>query len=121
MHFELDVDSNEMEGSDDAHRSISEDETSSTKLAGMNYTHYEGNAWAKVNESPEFKYWDRFDGLDRNLRNKCDSKPNRKQSPIDLCEDIVNAKCFEHHQIRSRVSKLKLGEISFYDCGCHEA
>ena len=71
----------------------------------MNYTKYQGNRWEFVRGSDESKYWEQFD-MQRTLENRCSSDPWRKQSPIDLCPNIVNAECFEHHQIRIRVSAI---------------
>lgn len=79
----------------------------------INYTSYDQNAWALMNDSLEGKYWDTFE-TDRTLRNKCDSSPTRQQSPIDLCGNYVNAECFEHHQIRNRVSFEYLVRITLH-------
>ena len=75
-----------------------------------NYTRYSGNAWESVRNSFEYKYWAEFD-MNRTLGNRCASDPRRSQSPIDLCPDVVNAECFEHHQARNRVSNLIIGLI----------
>ena len=69
----------------------------------MNYTYYENNTWKDVRDSTESLYWLKFD-MGRTMKNKCESSPFRKQSPIDLCSEHVNAECLEHHQIRNRVS-----------------
>lgn len=73
----------------------------------MNYTRYSENAWESVRNTLEYKYWAEFD-MDRTLGNRCASDPWRSQSPIDLCPDVVNAKCFEHHQARNRVSAITI-------------
>ena len=73
----------------------------------MNYTKYSGNAWESVRNTLEYKYWAEFD-MDRTLGNRCASDPWRSQSPIDLCPDVVNAECFEHHQTRNRVSTIAI-------------
>ena len=69
----------------------------------VNYTNYKGNTWDSVRDNLEYEYWKDF-GMNRTMKTKCKSDPWRKQSPIDLCDDFVNSKCFEHHQIRNRVS-----------------
>ncbi len=71
----------------------------------LEYTYYDGNTWSSVRNSQEHQYWKDFN-MNRTLGNRCDSKPWRKQSPIDLCEVHVNSKCGEHHQIRNRVSDI---------------
>jgi hypothetical protein len=71
----------------------------------MNYTKYEGNGWESVRDSYESNYWKEFD-MQRTLDNRCFSDPWRRQSPIDLCPTVVNSECFEHHQIRNRVSRM---------------
>ena len=68
----------------------------------MNYTRYSRNAWGSVRNSLEYNYWSAFD-MNRTLGNRCASDPWRKQSPIDVCPDVVNAECFEHHQVRNMV------------------
>lgn len=77
----------------------------------INYTEYEENAWESVKHSLERDYWSTF-SLNRTLDNRCGSDPGRKQSPIDLCPSHVNYKCYEHHQIRNRVSVCNYQRVS---------
>lgn len=46
--------------------------------------------------------------LRRSLENKC-ARENQ-QSPIDLCEDLINNECHEHHQTRTRSGWIKLDD-----------
>lgn len=78
-------------------------ETNNTLYKNMTYLEYRGNSWSNRINGAEYSYWRGFD-INRTLQNRCQSDPWRKQSPIDLCEDYVNAECYEHHQIRNVVS-----------------
>ncbi len=81
------------------------DNTNETITKEMKYKFFNSNGWSSVHNSYEYKYWKDFEGMDRAMGNKCEGGPTKKQSPIDLCETHVNAECFEHHQIRNRVSR----------------
>jgi hypothetical protein len=67
------------------------------------YIDYQNSAWSNVKYNLERRYWEEFN-MNRTMVNRCQSTPDRKQSPIDLCETHVNSDCKEHHQIRNRVS-----------------
>jgi len=83
---------------------VTSDNSTLTYTQMLNYTSYEGNTWDSVaGDSLESEYWSTFE-MGRTTRNKCESSPTKKQSPIDVCSDYVNTECFEHHQIRNRVS-----------------
>jgi hypothetical protein len=90
-----------------ASNSSSSNVMNQTRTRIMNYTKYEGNGWESVRESYESNYWKEFD-MQRTLENRCSSDPWRRQSPIDLCPTAVNSECFEHHQIRNRVSRIMM-------------
>ena len=73
----------------------------------FSFLDYQNSAWSTVKDNLERRYWEEFK-MNRTLVNRCQSTPNRLQSPIDLCETYVNSECKEHHQIRNRVSFLNL-------------
>jgi hypothetical protein len=53
--------------------------------------------WKNVTGNPEYLRWEALsDQHLRSLINKCDN--GYGQSPIDLCENYLNAECMEHHQ-----------------------
>lgn len=53
--------------------------------------------WKTVTGNAEYLRWKALsDQHQRSLANKCDSSFG--QSPIDLCENYLNADCMEHHQ-----------------------
>lgn len=74
--------------------------TNETIFKNVTYLDYEGNAWVNNRKSDNYAYWESFK-TNRTLDNRCNSDPSRQQSPIDLCDEFVNAQCFEHHQIRN--------------------
>jgi len=74
--------------------------TNETVVKNITYLDYEGNAWVSNQSSDNYFYWKSF-STNRTLDNRCNSSPDRQQSPIDLCNEYVNAQCFEHHQIRN--------------------
>lgn len=50
--------------------------------------------WSNVKGNAEFQRYEEMNGtLRRDLHNKCTR--NMKQSPIDLCGDLINADCSE--------------------------
>ncbi len=90
--------------------------TNKTITKNYTYVEYEGNAWSNVKDPYEENYWEKFH-LNRTFGNRCSSSdPKRTQSPIDLCESHVNSECYEHHQIRNRVSLLMSFEVSLQLC-----
>jgi len=56
---------------------------------------YGPSFWGDVKDNPEhIRYQELMPTLQRSLRNKCE-KSSSKQSPIDVCEDKINAECEE--------------------------
>ena len=50
--------------------------------------------WSNVNGNAEFLRWEELKGtLMRDIENKC--AQDLKESPIDLCDNIINADCEE--------------------------
>lgn len=73
----------------------------------FNYNPYDAkygpNNWGNVKRNPEhLRFIELGETHDRDLGNRCGL--GSKQSPIDLCENKVNAQCDEHHQTRTHVS-----------------
>jgi len=53
--------------------------------------------WKSVTGNAQYLRWKALsDQHQRSLANKCDNSIG--QSPIDLCENYLNADCMEHHQ-----------------------
>jgi len=77
-----------------------------TPIGGIGYFNYNPNdsqygpllsGWKNVNGNAQFIRWKALsDQHQRSLVNKCDGGVG--QSPIDLCENYLNANCMEHHQ-----------------------
>ena len=77
-----------------------------TPRGGLGYFNYDpsdsaygpvNNGWKTVTGNAEYKRWLALsDQHERSLSNKCDSSFG--QSPIDLCDNYLNADCIEHHQ-----------------------
>lgn len=67
--------------------------------------------WGSIQDNSEYlRYVELSDTLQRSLVNKCERK-DILQSPIDICEDKINAECFEHHQTRTHEGNMKFSEI----------
>lgn len=67
--------------------------------------------WGSVQNNSEYRrYVELSDTLQRSLVNKCERK-DVLQSPIDICEDKINAECFEHHQTRTHEGNMMFGDI----------
>ena len=63
------------------------------------------NNWGRIRNNAEHLRYKELSGTQqRDLTNKCNR--NNFQSPIDLCEDKINAECHEHHQTRTHVSTI---------------
>lgn len=81
---------------------------------GIGYFNYDNEDWefgpknwSKVRNNAEYL---RHELLSKTLRRSLENKCGREnqQSPIDLCEDLVNNECYEHHQTRTRSGWIKL-------------
>ena len=58
-------------------------------------TTYGPNNWGRVRENAEhLRYKELSETLQRSLVNKCDT--DAKQSPIDLCDNLINSDCKEY-------------------------
>ena len=67
--------------------------------------------WGSVqNNSEYYRYLELSETLQRSLANKCE-REDVLQSPIDICEDKINAECFEHHQTRTHEGSMKFGDV----------
>ena len=70
------------------------------------------NQWKNVKNNPEhLRFIELKDTHKRNLENNCHH--DSKQSPIDLCENKINAQCDEHHQTRTHVSLRDIFFVEF--------
>ena len=77
------------------------------KLIDEDNLEYVDIGWRNVRDNPEHLRWKELQPTHkRDLPNVCAKPDLKRQSPIDLCENVINAECKEHHQTRTHVSRF---------------